>query len=132
VPITELPPAITPQPGDVWHDTMPSFTGGTYWHARDNGKGGVELYEPNGPGLIPASEVSKMRGGMTLVSRGIRTLPDASRRWPCWRIAGAVTRERNRGWPGVGPAWTYLCSDIVRDRPATATRPSVSNGGAPC
>jgi len=45
-------------------------------------------------------------------------LLDASKLWPCWPMADAVIRERNRGWSGVGPPWTYLCSDIERDRPA--------------
>jgi hypothetical protein len=44
-------------------------------------------------------------------------LPDASKL--CWRMAHAVTRERDRGWSGVGPPWRYLCSDVERDRPAS-------------
>lgn len=47
-------------------------------------------------------------------------LRDASKLWPCWPMAHAVIRERNRGWPGVGPSWRWLCSDIERDRPAGA------------
>lgn len=60
---------IHPQPGDIWHDVCPSFTGGQLWHARADGNGRVELYEPNGPGLVHADAVTQMRGGMTLVER---------------------------------------------------------------
>jgi hypothetical protein len=60
---------IDPQPGDVWHDVVPSLTGGMHWHARTDENGDVELYEPDGPGLVPARDVPTMRGGMTLVSR---------------------------------------------------------------
>jgi hypothetical protein len=127
VPISEIN-TFDPQAGDVWHDVVPSFTGGQHWHARTDAAGEVELFELNGPGLVPAHAVGKMQGGLTLVSRGIRTLPDASGLWPCRRMAGAVTRERDRGWPGFGPGWSWLCSDIVRDRPSPATRPKPTGG----
>lgn len=45
-------------------------------------------------------------------------LRDASKLWPYWPMAHAVTRERDRRWPGVGSSWRWLCSDIERDRPA--------------
>lgn len=41
---------------------------------------------------------------------------DASKLWPCWPMAHRVIRERDRGWPGLGPPWTWLCSDIARGR----------------
>lgn len=71
-----LAPAIDPQDGDVWHDVCPSFTGGQLWHARLDGRGQVELFEPGGPGLIPACDVGKMRGGMTLVRNRVKEFRD--------------------------------------------------------
>lgn len=59
---------INPLPGDIWHDALPSFTGGSVWHARADANGDVELYQPNYPtALIPAHAVKSMRGGMTLI-----------------------------------------------------------------
>lgn len=72
-----LAPPIDPQDGDVWHDAVPAITGGQLWHARLDGRGRVELFEPGGPGLIPASEVGKMRGGMTLIRNRSREFRDA-------------------------------------------------------
>ncbi len=63
-------PAIEPKDGDVWVDTAlrsDIHNDGVHWHARLDGRGRVELFEPGGPGLIPAADVSKMRGGMKLL-----------------------------------------------------------------
>jgi hypothetical protein len=54
-------------------------------------------------------------------------MKNATKLFPCWRMAHAVIRERNRGWPGVGPPWRWLCSDIVRDRPAAANAPNAGS-----
>ena len=55
-----------PEHGDIW---LVDALGGTIWHARRTTGGGVELFEPNGPGQIPAGDVGQLRGGMTLVFR---------------------------------------------------------------
>jgi len=46
---------------------------------------------------------------------------DATKVAVCRRLAGVVVRQRDKGWPGVGPAWRWLVSDIERDRPMTAS-----------
>lgn len=61
------PPIIEPRSGDIWRD---DHLGGVTWYARLDAAGDVELYEPSGPGRIPASEVRKIRAdGMVLVFR---------------------------------------------------------------
>ena len=70
-PEPKLADPIDPKPGDIWHDVCPSFTGGQFWHARDDGNGGVELYEKDGTAVIRASQVASMRGGMTLIHRQV-------------------------------------------------------------
>lgn len=62
------------QPGDVWIDTALRgyvHTDGVHWHVRLDGAGEVELYEPNGPGLVPAADIRRIRGGMRLLSRAV-------------------------------------------------------------
>ncbi len=44
-------------------------------------------------------------------------LADATMLRPCRPLARHVTHERDRGWPGIGPPWRWLCSDIERDQP---------------
>jgi hypothetical protein len=64
--------AIAPLAGDVWVDTSlrsDVHDDGVHWHARLDGTGQVELYEPNGPGLIPAAAVAQIRGGFKLLTR---------------------------------------------------------------
>lgn len=53
------------RPGDVWRDVTLRVT----WHAREDTHGGVELYEPNGPGRVPAHMLSHNRGGWLLLGR---------------------------------------------------------------
>jgi hypothetical protein len=60
------------QPGDVWVDTAlrsDIHDDGVHWHVRLNAAGEVELYEPNGPGLVPAADARRIRGGMKLLRR---------------------------------------------------------------
>jgi hypothetical protein len=60
------------RPGDVWVDTAlrsDVHDDGVHWHVRADGNGEPELFEPNGPGLVPASELHLIQGGMRLISR---------------------------------------------------------------
>lgn len=71
------PAAFAPEDGDVWHDEVPAFTGGQFWHARLDERGQVELFELGGPGLVPAADVGKMRGGLMLVRNRAKEFRDA-------------------------------------------------------
>jgi hypothetical protein len=100
---------IDAQPGDVWHDEYPTFTGGTNWHARADEDGNVELFEPGGPGLIPASQVCKMRGGMTLVSRV--TAPEGDPRAELFNPDDDCSDDESAGGdPRSGCAITPTCT----------------------
>lgn len=100
--VRTLPDPITPQDGDIWHDEVPAITGGQDWHARFDGRGRVELFEPGGPGLIPADEVSKMHGGLTLV----RNRPAEFRDVLGW--AGAPWGAIVDGYQKVDTAWRRI------------------------
>ncbi len=60
------------QIGDVWVDTAlrsDIHDDGVHWHVRADVTGKPELFEPNGPGLVPASDLHLFQGGMRLLSR---------------------------------------------------------------
>ncbi|MGX6605616.1 hypothetical protein ACWKSP_26310 [Micromonosporaceae bacterium Da 78-11] len=59
------------RPGDIWVDTSlrGAHEDGVHWHVRSDANGDPELFEPNGPGLVPASELHLIQGGMRLISR---------------------------------------------------------------
>jgi hypothetical protein len=60
------------RPGDEWVDTglrSDIHDDGVRWHVRADVNGDPELFEPDGPGLVPAGDLHKFRGGMHLISR---------------------------------------------------------------
>ena len=58
-------PAYDFRPGDVWRDDALRVT----WHVRQDTHGEPELFEPDGPGRVPADALRQTRGGMRLRSR---------------------------------------------------------------
>ncbi len=63
----DRPAGWPPRPGDVWRDT--AFTFPTDWRTRAAADGRPEFFEPTGPGFVPADDLPKFRGALSLVKR---------------------------------------------------------------